>query len=93
MPHVLSSDNNEHDDLGPIAVTVTVPEEFLGFSVGALAARQGYLSGIYNQHGQAVIEASLPASQFEALQKAIIEYAGTDRCSVKLADRLAETDN
>jgi predicted membrane GTPase involved in stress response len=93
MAPALKSENNEPEDIGPIAIELTVPEEFLGFSIDALTTRQGTINNLLSQNGRAVIEASLPARQYESLEKAIVEYAGRDQCSVKLADGLAETDN
>jgi elongation factor G len=54
-----------------LGIRVTVPEEFVGASMGELSARRGYVTSIDVQSGDVSIRATLPASEYNALVEAI----------------------
>ena len=54
------------------AILITVPEDFLSFAIGELTSRHGYVRGIEKRGELGIIDAFLPASQFNALSEVIM---------------------
>jgi translation elongation factor EF-G len=69
-----SDDFAEPDELGSeFAIQIIVPEEFAGVSMSELQSRRGCITGMDIKSGSVLIRASLPASEYEGLEKAIDE--------------------
>ena len=76
MPRVLSgvSEPGEPDEpQSEIAVHVIVPEEFAGISMTELQSRRGRVNGMDVKSASVLIRATLPASEYDGLEKAIDE--------------------
>jgi Elongation factor G C-terminus len=74
MSRVLNGVSDPGQPDGPqseIAIHIIVPEEFAGASMGELELRRGHVNGMDVESRGVVIHASLPASEYDALQKAI----------------------
>lgn len=89
MPRVLdgvSEPGQPEPDEPEVVVQIIVPQELAGMSMGELHARRGQVTGIDVLSDGVLIRASVPPSEFEALEKAI--DAGTQhRGKVKRADQ------
>jgi translation elongation factor EF-G len=78
MPRVLSGvgdpdDSGRHDP--ELAICITVPEEFAGWSMAELNGRRGYITEIVAERGNALIRGVVPTSQYAVLGDVIA--AGT----------------
>jgi translation elongation factor EF-G len=56
---------------GDVRIIIEVPEEFVGVSLGELNAREGRINGMEAEETTVTIIATLPASAYDALIKAI----------------------
>ena len=64
-------DNPDDVAMPEVFIRITVPEEFMGSSMGELNGRGGLVMTIDCESSSVVIRASLPASEYEALSIAI----------------------
>jgi translation elongation factor EF-G len=74
MPHVLggtSEPSPPEPNEGEVVVQINVPQEFAGMSMGELHIRRGQVKGMDVLSDDVLIRASVPESEFDALEKAI----------------------
>jgi len=69
------NDRNPSDDPKPdYPVSLTVPEEFAGVSLGEVNKQGGMIKAVNAETGTAVIQALIPESRFNDLASAISEW-------------------
>ena len=76
MVRVLSGLNEPDDPNRPnpeIAIRITVPQEFAGWSMGEIIARRGFITGINGENENAVIQGRLPTSEYRGLADVLAE--------------------
>jgi predicted membrane GTPase involved in stress response len=64
-------------------VKLTVPEEFIGYVVGELNSRNGYVEAMDGQEKQVTIHVVLPAREFEAIKTVMASLRRTVGGSVE----------
>ena len=75
---VLSGLDESDDSNGPdpeVAIRITVPQEFAGWSMGEITVRRGFITDMDAGGENAVIRGRLPKSKYAALADALA--AGT----------------
>jgi elongation factor G len=76
MVFAVTDDGMGPDDskrpVGEVKIQITVPEEFAGASLGELIARQGLITGMEAKEQNVVLQASLPAGEYDGLVEAIV---------------------
>ena len=73
VPRVLSGIGEPDEPHSELSIHIVVPEEFAGMSMAELNSRRGVITGMDVQTGGILISASLPASEYGGLEKAIHE--------------------
>lgn len=74
-PHANDPNDNPPDSPDPdIPIRITVPEEYTRFALGQINRHNGIIKFMDAQHGYQVIQATLPASQFDSLSYAIQSF-------------------
>jgi len=71
MPRVLSGLGEPDEQHSELSIHIIVPEEFAGMSMAELNSRRGFITGMDVQTGSVLIRATLPASEYGGLEKAI----------------------
>ena len=86
---LLGSDTGEPDDdglpTGEVAIRVTVPEQYLGTTIGELNAHRGSITAIEKVGALQAVLATLPASLFKSLVEHVTG-ATEQRAVVQLQD-------
>jgi len=74
LPRLIQSADEPDDPVGPMEnwrVKLTILQEFIGYVIGELNSRGGYVEGMTGEEEQMVIRATLPARDFEAMAKIV----------------------
>jgi elongation factor G len=83
MPDVLTGFSDDQSHKPELAIRISVPEEFLGASIGEINSRRGYVRGIEVESGTYVILANLPIAEYGALAHELA-FATRQRAKLEL---------
>lgn len=74
-PHEDNPNDSPNDSPDPVVpIRITVPVEYTGFALGQINRHNGIIKFMDAQHGCQVVQATLPASQFDSLSHAIQSF-------------------
>ncbi len=73
MPRVVGVLGESDEQPSELSIHIIVPVEFSGMSMAELNSRGGLITGMDVQTGSVLIRASLPASEYGGMEKAIGE--------------------
>ena len=79
MPPLSQSEEGPDDPVRPIEswrVKLTIPQEFVGYVIGEVNSRGGYVEAMTGQEERMVIQAKLPAREFEAMATLVAGLRG-----------------